>query len=283
MRAFPTGFSKSSRKSLRKILIHYRYNMSICWKNATGFWAEREADFLRVAEDVYTQNKNNGQIVADVADYLAYGLDRIDRAIEILQIAEREKLLDEGGQAKLVNYLHSRNRYGESIVLLQALVEQHPDNLEYRRLLLHSYFRTNRKDDLLGLLGKTDEYFHQNSRWDEAPLAMLAGSCLQNELFGQSVQYYKELIPLHERTAANRGIGDGTLSGYYGGEAQSFAGLKKTPEAVEAACAAIISWGSNAQNRDASPGIAAKRAARLRKARRLRRRTRRASRPERPR
>jgi len=233
-----------------EMLVRRTYNLTVCYKSYPGeFWAEREADFLRAAEEIYAQNKDSGRIICNVADYLVQGLDRMDRAIEILQIAEREKLLDEGGQAKLVNYLQCRDRYGESIALLQALVEQRPDNLEYRRLLLYAYFRTRRHDDLLGLLKQTDEYFHQNNRWGEAPLAMLAGSCLQNELFEQSVEYYKELIPLHERTAPNRGIGDGTLTGYYGGEAQAFAGLKKTPEAVEAACAAIVSWGSNMQNR----------------------------------
>ena len=114
---------------------------------------------------------------------------------------------------------------------------------------MYAYFRTNRKGDLLALLKQSDEFFHQNDRWGEGPMAGLAGSCLRCELFEQSVKYYKELIPLHERTAANRGIGDGTLSGYYGGRAQALAGLKRMPEAVEAACGAIVSWGNNAQNR----------------------------------
>ncbi len=212
------------------------------------FWAEREGDFLRFAEETYAQNKRNGAIICNVADYL-WGLGRLDRAIEILQVADQEHLLDEGGQAKLVNYLHASGRFGASIRLLQALVEGHPDNLEYRRLLMYSYFRTNRKEELLGLLERTDEYFHQKDRWSEGPLAMLAGSCLQNQLFEPSVTYYKELIPLQERTAANRGIGDGTLSGYYGGQAQALAGLKRMPEAVEAACGAIISWGNNVGSR----------------------------------
>jgi tetratricopeptide (TPR) repeat protein len=233
-----------------ELLVRRTYNMPICYKSYPGeFWAEREADFLRFAEETYAQNKISGTVTCNVADYLVQGLGRMDRAIEILQAAQEKHLLDEGGQAKLVNYLHNRNRFGESIGLLQALVEAHPANLEYRRLLMVSYFRTTRKDDLLTLLKQTDEYFHAKDRWGQNPLAMLAGSCLQTELFEQSLGYYKELIPLHERTAANRGIGDGTLSGYYGGEAQALAGLKRTSDAVEAACGAIISWGTNVQNR----------------------------------
>jgi tetratricopeptide (TPR) repeat protein len=226
------------------------YIIPIFYKGYPGqYWAERERDYLRCAEEVYTQNKRSSAVVCNVADYLVVGLDRMDRAIEVLQAAQQEQALDEGGQWKLVGYLHNKNRFGESIRLLQGLVEAHPDNLDYRRSLMYACFRTNRKDELLGLLKQSDEYFHQKDRWGEGPLAMLAGSCLQNQLFEQSVQYYKELIPLHERTAANRGIGDGTLSGYYGGQAQALAGLKRMPEAVEAACGAIISWGNNVQNR----------------------------------
>ena len=212
------------------------------------FWAEREGDFLRFAEETYAQNKRNGGIVCNVADYLlGHGphgpRDRNPPGRRAGTSAGRRRA-GETGQLPA-----RRGRFGESIGLLQALVEAHPDNLEYRRLLMYSYFRTNRKDELLGLLKQTDEYFHQKDRWGEGPLAMLAGSCLQTQLFEQSVTYYKELIPLHERTAANRGIGDGTLSGYYGGQAQALAGLKRMPEAVDAACGAIISWGNNAQNR----------------------------------
>ncbi len=74
-------------------------------------------------------------------------------------------------------------------------------------------------------------------------------SCLENQLYEQSVAYYKELIPLHQRTQPRRGIGNGTLSDYYGKMARAYAGLKKTAEAVDAACGAIISWGSRIQER----------------------------------
>jgi tetratricopeptide (TPR) repeat protein len=74
-------------------------------------------------------------------------------------------------------------------------------------------------------------------------MAALAASCLENELFEQSVAYYVEVIALHQRTQPGRGIGQGTLSGYYGSLARAHAGLKNTAEAVDAACAAVVSWG----------------------------------------
>jgi predicted Zn-dependent protease len=233
-----------------ELLVRRTYNFTIISKGyGDEFWSERESDFLRFTEEIYAENKHNGTIVCNVADYLSEGLHRYDRSIEVLQAANDEHLLDESGQWRLVNLLHSQSRIGESIGLLQALVESHPDNPEYRRLLMNSYFRTNRREDLLSLLKQCDDYFHQKDRWGEGALSMLAGSCLQNQLYEQSARYYKEVIELHQRTAANRGIGDGILSAYYGGQAQALAGLKRMPEAVEAACGAIISWGANVKNR----------------------------------
>ena len=245
-----------SDRLLKLVLVFLRDRLEGRGVNNTGiwdrgnyyYWAGREGDFLRCAEEIYAQNKRNGGIVCNVADYL-WGIGRTDRAIEILQVAEQEHLLDEGGQAKLVNYLHAAGRFGESIRLLQALVEAHPDNLEYRRLLMYSYFRTNRKDELLGLLKADRRLLPPEGPLGRRPAGHAGRELPAKRLFEQSVMYYKELIPLHERTAANRGIGDGTLSGYYGGQAQALAGLKRMPEAVEAACGAIISWGANVQNR----------------------------------
>ena len=102
---------------------------------------------------------------------------------------------------------------------------------------------------MLALLKQSDAFFHEKDRWGEYPLQRLAQSTLENELFERSVAYYTELIPLHERTQPNRGIGNGTLSTYYTGLADAYAGLKKTPEAVEAAAGAIVAWGSDRANR----------------------------------
>jgi tetratricopeptide (TPR) repeat protein len=80
-------------------------------------------------------------------------------------------------------------------------------------------------------------------------MSRLAESTLDNQLYEQSVAYYKELIPLHERTQPNRGIGNGTLSSYYLGLANAYAGLKQTAPAVDAAGAGIIAWGSRHEQR----------------------------------
>lgn len=213
------------------------------------FWAEKADDFARTAEAVLAERGKSGATAHYIADYLYWGLGRHHRAIEVLFVAHNQNLLDEPGQAKLVDFLHYKKRFGESIALLQPLVQRRPANLDYRVRLMHAYFRTARKAELLAQLKDTDAFFHARDRWTENPRRRLAESTLQNELFDQAVAYYKELIPLHERTHANRGIGNGTLSGYYTGLAKAYAGLKKSPEAVEAASGAIVAWGADRTNR----------------------------------
>jgi Flp pilus assembly protein TadD len=217
--------------------------------NDKRFWKEKAADFAKTAEAVLAERSQSGAAVQYIADYFYWGLDRPKRAIEIMFVAYHQKLLDEAGEAKLVDFLQRESRYGESIAVLQPLVERQPENLEYRVQLMHAYFRTDRKVELRALLKQTDTFFHEKDRWGEHPLRRLAESTLQNELYDQAVAYFKELIPLHERTQPGRGIGNGTLAAYYVGLAYAYAGLKKTPEAVEAAGGAIVAWGPRRDGR----------------------------------
>jgi predicted Zn-dependent protease len=219
------------------------------YQNHSYYWQAKREDFIRVAEEIYTERKQSGSAVVYIAQYLFSGLGHRARAIEILKIAHGEQRLDESGQWQLVQFLHHEKRYVESVSILQALIESRPDNMTYRVSLMRAYFKTGQRHLLLGLLAQTDEHFHKEGRWGEAPLAALAHSTLDNELYEQSVKYYDELIPLHQRTRANRGIGNGVLSGYYGWLAQAHARQGQMAEAVEAACGAVIAWGPTHHNR----------------------------------
>jgi tetratricopeptide (TPR) repeat protein len=114
---------------------------------------------------------------------------------------------------------------------------------------MHAYHQTGKQAELLTLLKDTDAYFHQKDRWNEGAMAALALSCLENKLFAQSVAYYKEVIPLHQRTHPRRGIGNGVLSSYYSHAADAYAGLGKTKEAVDMASGAVVSWAPSQSQR----------------------------------
>ena len=219
------------------------------------YWKEKEAEFAKAAEEVCAERKTSGSTVAYIADYIYHGLHHFDRAIEMLWVAHGEQRLDEEGQARLVRFLHEQKRFGESIAVLQALVELRPDNIKYRTQLMHAYFQTKRPGELLGLLQQTDEYFHQENRWQEEAIAAVGESCLENALFEQSAAYYEEAVSLRKRNAANRGSGDGTLSGYCNNMARAYAGLWNTTKAVDAACEAIVSWGQIQNRTEALEGL----------------------------
>ncbi|NQU25208.1 MAG: hypothetical protein HQ567_28320 [Candidatus Nealsonbacteria bacterium] len=238
---------------LRKDLVSQQSrNRNMYYNDYSHFWSEKADDFAKMADKVYAEHKRSGAAVKYIAQYLYHGLDRYDRAIEMLLIAWDDKVLDESGQSQLVQYLHKQRRYGESIAVLGPMVETRPDNIQYRVWLMHAYFRTTRRADLLALLKQTDEYFHEKGRWQEHVIAALGHSCLENKLYEQSVTYYEELIPLHQRSQPNRGIGNGTLSQYYADMAQAYGGLQNTAKAVDAACGAVVSWGARHDNRSSA-------------------------------
>ena len=236
---------------LRRDLDLRRWNQRTMFYPGTQnyFWAEKKADFARAAEEVLALHKDSGAAVEYIAEYLFWGLGSHQRAIEIMLLAHDQKLLDENAQATLVTFLHNQSRYGESIALLEPLVERRPESLVFRVQLMHAYFHTERKVKLLALLKETDAFFHQKDRWGENVLSKLAFSTLENHLFKEAAAYFEELIPLHERTQPNRGIGNGTLAGYYDGLSSAYAGLKDTPRAVDAAAGAIVAWGNRSEDR----------------------------------
>jgi tetratricopeptide (TPR) repeat protein len=213
------------------------------------WWSAKEAEFLKVAEAVLTERKHSHASVRFIAEYLYYGLRKHDRAIAVLLEAHRAGVLQREGVDQLVIYLHERERFAESIALLEPLVAKHLEVLNYRTRLMHAYFRTQQAEKLLVLLKQTDAFFHQQDRWNEDVLTALGRSTLENGLFAQSIAYYSELIPRYERSRSNRGIGDGVLSQHYANKARAHAGLKQTAEAVEAASGAIVAWGPRRDQR----------------------------------
>ncbi len=213
------------------------------------YWVEKEEDFARVADEVYAERKDSGPAVEYVAEYLYRGCNRPARAIDVLFEAHAKKLLDDGGQVQLVRYLHEQNRHGESVAILLPLVERSPDVLQYRTLLCTAYDRTGQRDKLVATFDAAEKHFRHKDRWTEGAMAELARSAVECKLYERAVAICGELIPLHQRTQPNRGVGNGTLSGYYQLLAQAQSGLGHPMEAIDAAGGAIVSWGPNARGR----------------------------------
>ena len=221
-------------------VIYYRHNR---------FWAEKAQDFLAVANEVWDEQRPSAAAAKYIGAYLRHGLDQTARAIAVLDAARHADRLDEEGLSQLARYQHEIKRFEDSIPVLDELVGLRPDTIDYRTRLMRACFKTDRAGKLRELLTATDQRFHERGLWQEVNIAALAYSCLENGLHVESVAYYDELIPLHQRTQPGRGIGNGTLSSYYARLSEAHAALRHTVAAVEAAAGAVVSWGPREDNR----------------------------------
>lgn len=217
--------------------------------NHSYFWAEKRNDFSRVAEEVLKRHQGSARSVKYIAEYIYQGLERHDRAIEILLIAHGKGMLDDSTKILLCRWLRNQDRYAETIAILEPMIKENPDTIYYRTLLMEAYHQTLRKQQLQELLTATDAHFRQKGRWTEENIAGLAKGCLNISRYREAVGYYDEVIQLHQRTQPNRGIGNGTLSDYYMDLAQAYSNLEETVKAVDAAAAGVVAWGPRENER----------------------------------
>jgi len=218
------------------------------------FWDAKEAVFAKLAEEILAEHRDSERSVRHIADYFWGSLHHQRRAIEILFVALKEDKLDDYGKEKLVDWLHDGNvkRYAESIAILEGLVERHDIRMRHRCRLITAYHQTGRTAQRSELMSETIELFRQGGRWNESNLSQLARCVHFNHLDQRTVQLMGELISMRQRSHPMRGIGDGTLSSYYSWLSDAHSRLKQTQEAVDAAAAAIVSWGSSHSQRSSA-------------------------------
>ena len=244
---------KIALTQLRGSLINVQHrNRTMMEKRNSYFWAEKEAEFAKVADEVAEEHSESGQIVSWVVEYLFHNLEHYDRALEIMLDAHERQVLDESQQIQLVDLLHHRKRWGESIPVLQPIVKNTPTRMDYRVRLLRAYNGAERKQKRGEFLVETESYFRDNNIWVEGNMAQLASCMVEVGLHESAVKYYAELVPLHQRNAPNQGIGNGTLSSYYQTLSRAHVHLGNTIEAVDAAVGGIVSWGRRHEQRAAA-------------------------------
>lgn len=218
-------------------------------KNYSYFWSEKRDDFLALALKILQEQPTSLVVLKRVGEYLFNGLDAHDEAVAALEEAYGRKLLDEEGISQLAGYLETLNRDAVAVPYLIEVVAMHPDQTEYRRRLVKSLGRSGQVDKGLAAVADGVAYFKGKRAWNEAALSALSFGCHQGRLWQRGVELFDELIALHQRTQPARGIGNGTLSGYYAALADCHSGLDDTAKAVDAAAGAIVSWGKNHANR----------------------------------
>ena len=225
------------------------YNRYFYRKNYNFFWSEKRADFLALALKILQEQRTSLVVLKRAAEYLFNGLDARDEAVAALTEAHGRKLLDEEAVSQLANYLETLKRDAEAVPFLVEVVAMNSANPDYRRRLIAALGRSGQADQALAAVTDAMAYFKQKHAWNEVALSALSFGCDQGQLWQRGVELFDELIPLHQRTQPARGIGNGTLSGYYAALAACHSGLGDTAKAVDAAAGAIVSWGKDTNNR----------------------------------
>lgn len=237
------------RELRRQLKTNESRNQAIYYQHHQYFWTAKADEFAKAAEAVLAEHKTSGRRSLAVAQYFWVGLPKQDRAIEILLIAHRQTLLDAATQQQLVNWLHERQRFAESIPILEGLIALQPDQIGLRVLLMQAYFHSQRPQQLAELIHQTHDYFHQEGRWTEHNAAAFGTGCSSCGDRERAAGYLTEAIALHQRANPGSGLNDSTLSYYYGTLASTYSALGRTKEAVDAASAALVCWGPTSQQR----------------------------------
>ena len=227
----------------RDLLSGNQRHRAIMDKDSLDFWAAKEADFAKVANEIAAQHPESGQTLTQVANYLFHDLHHYDRALEILIDAWERNTLNVAHQITLVNLLHRRKRFAESIPVLRPIVKATPDQMAFRAQLIIAYAFSKRPDERDKLLADTEEFFRSNQQWTEINAASLAQCCLNCKLYARSADLYEEVISRHQRATPGQGVGGGKLSEYYRQQASAYSGLGETAKAVDAAAGSVVSWG----------------------------------------
>ena len=231
-------------RELRRDLETGNYsNRSMYHDDHSYFWAEKRSDFLAVAEAVLKERGKVPATIRFVTEYLFHGLEARERAIEVLRTAHDRKLLDESGLSQFADFLERMKRDADAVPLLVELVAMVPPNMDYRRRLIGALGRSGQQAAMVAAVDAAISWAKEHHVWKEASLAPLAQGCHEGRYWDRGVTLFVELIAMHQQTQTNRGVGNGTLSSYYTRLSDCHAGLGQTAAAVDAAAAAIVSWG----------------------------------------
>ena len=240
---------KALREGLEREQFRHR---ALFHDNDRSFWKAKRDVFLQVARDALTRAGDHHPALLFVTSYMYHGLSAYGEAITALQKVHARGKLSPSGRHSLASMLHGRERWEETIAMTQPLIQRSPEDLTLRLWQMDAAHGLKRDAFLKQTLSDAETWLKTNDRWHENAIARLGAGALRNLMYEDTVRLYGEAIALRTRSASNRGVGDGAVSGYYGNVARAHSGLGHTDAAVDAASGAIVSWGHNVNGRTAA-------------------------------
>ena len=224
-------------------------NQAIYYRNNHGYWSAAEGDYLLTAERVVRDHGSRVEVLNRVCQYLWHGLGQRDRALTLLLERDAAGKLDLEGRRLLARFLFSAGRHGEAIPVYQRLIKERPQELDQRLMLvrcLHFTKQTKACDDAITA---AITMLKERKAWGEHAVYQVGIACLQTQRHEQAEELIAHAIKIHTRGRQNRGVGNGTLGGYYRELASARSALGNVIGAVDAAAGAIVAWGGHRRQR----------------------------------
>ena len=199
-----------------RLIVQKETHFGVLSKGSSYFWNEKEAEFVRVADEVATKYKDSAIVVVRVAMYLYHELHRYDQGIQMMQDAKERGLLSEQQEFLLAGIFHRRKQWKELVLFMEPWVAKRPENISYRCLLIKALSFNEQEAKRNKLLAETEAYLRENNLWNEFNVGMLA-SCVYNaKMYQVAVRLYDELIPMHQRARLNQLAQNGFPPRYFG-------------------------------------------------------------------
>ena len=223
--------------------------------NQREFWREKAEDFAQTARRVIAEHADSPGILRYTAEYLANDLGLRDEAIAVLEAADARGMLLEDGRWRLVQWYHElKNDAGwrASLPHLRKLTAARPDNFQYALALirtLHNVAQDEEGKSLLDATAARCKDLVSKRRMGTGANAQLADLALDCGWFDRCPALY-ELAISERRAYWRRQNGpDSEISRLYANLSRARTGLGLHDEAVDAASAAVVVWGTSNSGR----------------------------------
>jgi len=221
-------------------------------------WKGQENKFAAAARRMADHFSGRPQTVLRIAEYLKSGLRRPAEAVAALRLAFDRGQLDDTGMATLVQWYDEADRNAEAIPILERLVRGNASDVDNPVRLLVGYHAAGRESDARAVLRAADAKLHGGEMPDAQAAAKLAEGCLRAAMWPEAIQYYRmailslRLAPASPNDSRSAGDQERGLSAWHRGLAKAYGHVGHYAEAVDAACAALVTAGPKKEEQSAA-------------------------------
>ena len=225
---------------------------SIYYRNNAHFWSAAQGDFLEKTLAIVRDHGQQDEVLQRACQYLWSGLIERERAVTLLAERNATGRLSRAGRSTLGQFLLELKRHADAIPVFQKLVLERPTEVSSWLDLVRCYHYTGQEQQADAALERAIKELQAAKAWGEGAMVQVARVCLETKRFERAAELLEDGIKLHTRERSNRGVGDGTLGGYYRDLATARAELGDTIGAVDAAAGSLVAWGPNRSQRQRS-------------------------------